>query len=274
MIASKKETFELLKKHNLIANKKFGQNFLINYETIKKIVSQSEITPNSLVIEIGPGLGALTQELLNISKQVIAIEIDKKMIKVLQENFTNQENLKIINEDFLKIDLNNLIEQYSKYQEVIIISNLPYYITSDILEKIISLKNKKITKIVTMMQKEVGKKLLKKEDKIESYLKVLIDNYCTVNTIMHVSKNDFEPRPKVDSIVLKININNDKYLLDDYFYKIIKECFKGKRKTLLNTLPYDKEKIKEIFKQLDIKETVRIDEITIKQLKDIIERSK
>lgn len=274
IIATKKETFRILKEYNLIAKKGYGQNFLINPKTIETIANKCNIKEDTLVIEIGPGLGALTQKLLELSKQVIAIEIDKKMVEVLNENFKNCSNLKIINEDFMKVDLNELISNYKEYKEVIIVSNLPYYITSDILEKIIALKHPLITKMIVMMQKEVGKKLLKKEDKIESFLKVLIDNYCNVNTVMYVSKNDFEPRPKVDSIVLEFNINKDIYKLDYYFLEIIKECLKNRRKTLINTLPFDKEKILKTLNELKIKETIRIEELTIKELLEIVERMK
>ncbi len=274
IIATKKETFRILKEYNLIAKKGYGQNFLINPKTIETIANKCNIKEDTLVIEIGPGLGALTQKLLELSKQVIAIEIDKKMVEVLNENFKNYSNLKIINEDFMKVDLNELISNYKEYKEVIIVSNLPYYITSDILEKIISLKHPLITKMIVMMQKEVGKKLLKKEDKIESFLKVLIDNYCNVNTVMYVSKNDFEPRPKVDSIVLEFNINKDIYKLDYYFLEIIKECLKNRRKTLINTIPFDKEKILKTLNELKIKETIRIEELTIKELLEIVERVK
>lgn len=274
IIATKKETFRILKEYNLIAKKGYGQNFLINPKTIETIANKCNIKEDTLVIEIGPGLGALTQKLLELSKQVIAIEIDKKMVEVLNENFKDCSNLKIINEDFMKVDLNELINNYKEYKEVIIVSNLPYYITSDILEKIIALKHPLITKMIVMMQKEVGKKLLKKEDKIESFLKVLIDNYCNVNTVMYVSKNDFEPRPKVDSIVLEFNINKDNYKLDYYFLEIIKECLKNRRKTLINTLPFDKEEILKTLNELKIKETIRIEELTIKELLEIVERMK
>lgn len=271
IIASKKETFRILKEHNLIAKKGYGQNFLINYEVIKNIVDKSQITQDTLVIEIGPGLGALTQELVKVAKKVIAIEIDKKMVEVLTKNL-NDSNLEIINEDFLKIDLNELIEKNNEFKEVIIVSNLPYYITSDILENIISLRNNKIKKIVAMMQKEVGKKLIKKEDKIESYLKVLIDNYCDTSILMYVSKNDFEPRPKVDSIVLIFDLVKDNYRLDQSTIKVIRDCLNNRRKTLLNTLPYKKEKIIKTLQDLNFKETLRIEEITISQLLEILER--
>ena len=273
IIATKKETFRILKEHNLIAKKGYGQNFLINYEVIKNIVSKSEISKETLVIEIGPGLGALTQELVKVATKVIAIEIDKKMVEVLNENL-KVNNLEIINEDFLKINLNELIELNKDFKEVIIISNLPYYITSDILEKIISYKNNKIKKIVAMMQKEVGKKLLKKEEKIESYLKVLIDNYTFASTLMYVSKNDFEPRPKVDSIVLIFDLNKDVYNLDSYSLSIIKECLSNRRKTLINTIPFDKEKVIKVLEEIKIKQTIRIEELTIKEMLNIIEKLK
>ena len=275
IIATKKETFRILNEYNLIAKKGYGQNFLINYETIKKIADGANIDDKTLVIEIGPGLGALTQELLSVSKKVVAIEIDKKMIDVLKGNFKGYNNLVIINNDFMKVDLNVLIEQYPEFEKAVIVSNLPYYITSDILERVISTQNPKIKNIVAMMQKEVGKKLLQKEDKIDSYLKVLVDNYCDVKTVMYVSKNDFEPRPKVDSIVLDFSLGKDKYCLDETFFEVIKECLKNRRKTLINTIPCeDKEKINEILIGLGLKNTVRIEELCIKEMQDIVEKIK
>lgn len=270
IIATKKETFRILKENNLIAKKGYGQNFLINYDTIKKITSGLNIKGETLVIEIGPGLGALTQELLNISNKVIAIEIDKNMVGVLKQNL-DMNKLEIINEDFLKVDLNKLIDDNKEYSEVIVVSNLPYYITSDILEKIISTGNEKITKIVAMMQKEVGKKFIKKEDKIESFLKVLIDNYCEAKVITHVSKNDFEPRPNVDSIVLEFNLVKDLYNLDMSYFDILKDCLKNRRKSIINTLPYDKEYVLEKFVKMDVKPTIRIEELTILEFKNILE---
>lgn len=270
IIATKKETFRILKEHNLIAKKGYGQNFLINYETIKKITSGLNVKDTTLIIEIGPGLGALTQELVSISNKVIAIEIDKNMVNVLTSNI-NDEKLEIINEDFLKVDINELIDKYPNYDEVIIVSNLPYYITSDILEKIIAANNKKIIKVVAMMQKEVGKKLVKKEEKIESYLKTLIDNYCDVKVVTHVSKNDFEPRPNVDSIVLEFLLTKDLYNLDAHYFDILKECLKNRRKSIINTLPYDKEYILNKLEAINLKPTIRIEELTISELKSLVE---
>ena len=273
IIASKKETFRILKEHNLIAKKGYGQNFLINYETIKKITSGLNLNTSTLVIEIGPGLGALTQELLNVSNKVIAIEIDKNMVEVLNANLDSPK-LEIINEDFLKVDLNAIIETNNNYDEVVIVSNLPYYITSDILERIISINNKKIIKVVAMMQKEVGKKLVKKEDKIESYLKVLIDNYCDVSIVTYVGKNDFEPRPNVDSIVLEFRLNKDLYNLNEEYFEVVKECLKNRRKSIVNTLPYEKEYSLSVLEKINVKPMIRIEELTILELKKILEELK
>ena len=273
IIASKKETFRILKEHNLIAKKGYGQNFLINYETIKKITSGLNLNTSTLVIEIGPGLGALTQELLNVANKVIAIEIDKNMVEVLNANLDSPK-LEIINEDFLKVDLNEIIESNNNYDEVVIVSNLPYYITSDILERIISINNKKIIKVVAMMQKEVGKKLVKKEDKIESYLKVLIDNYCDVSIVTYVGKNDFEPRPNVDSIVLEFRLNKDLYNLNEEYFEVVKECLKNRRKSIVNTLPYEKEYSLSVLERINVKPMIRIEELTILELKKILEELK
>lgn len=273
IIASKKETFRILKEHNLIAKKGYGQNFLINYETIKKITSGLNLNTSTLVIEIGPGLGALTQELLNVANKVIAIEIDKNMVEVLNANLDSPK-LEIINEDFLKVDLNAIIETNNNYDEVVIVSNLPYYITSDILERIISINNKKIIKVVAMMQKEVGKKLVKKEDKIESYLKVLIDNYCDVSIVTYVGKNDFEPRPNVDSIVLEFRLNKDLYNLNEEYFEVVKECLKNRRKSIVNTLPYEKEYSLSVLEKINVKPMIRIEELTILELKKILEELK
>ena len=273
IIASKKETFRILNENQLIAKKGYGQNFLINHEIIKTMVNSLGIKKDSLVIEIGPGLGALTQELLEVATKVIAIEIDKNMVNVLKQNL-NKENLEIINDDILKVNLNKIIDDNNQFNEVIIVSNLQYYITSDILEKIISLGNTKISKMVVMMQKEVGKKLIKKEDKIESYLKVLIDNYCDTRVVTYVSKNDFEPRPNVDSIVLELLLNKDLYNLDEFFFYNLKECLKNRRKSITNTLPFLKEKIEEILNQCNIKTTIRVEELTIEEFKKIVNKLK
>lgn len=276
-IATKTHVFKTLEKYNLIAKKGYGQNFLINESITKGIVEKSSIEKDNLIIEIGPGLGALTEELLQKYEQVIAIEIDKNMINILNDTFFNQDNLIIINQDFLKVDLDELIEK-SGCNRVSIVSNLPYYITTDILEKIILNRNEKLNKVVVMMQKEVGKKFLNKEEKIDSYLRFLLTNYCSVKDILYVSKNDFIPRPNIDSIVLEITLQKEKYLLKNQkeFLNVFKECLKNKRKYLLSNLMnifgIEKSTLIGIFNELNILETARIEELEIKKYVELINR--
>ena len=179
--------------------KSFGQNFLINAEIPFNIAEESysyhkskHPTIDSGVIEIGPGIGSLTYELGQRYNKAVAVEIDSTLIPILEKTLGELDNVTVINGDFLKLETEALINDNFGDIPVSVCANLPYYITSDILERIISINNKKIIKVVAMMQKEVGKKLVKKEDKIESYLKVLIDNYCDVSIVTYVGKNDFE----------------------------------------------------------------------------------
>jgi 16S rRNA (adenine1518-N6/adenine1519-N6)-dimethyltransferase len=274
-IASKNHVFKTLDSYHLIAKKGYGQNFLINENITKGIISNCNIDSEELIIEIGPGLGALTEELLESYPKVIAIEIDRNMVRVLNDTFNN-DKLEIINEDFLKINLNELIEKNNEFAHVSIVSNLPYYITSDILEKIIISKNEKLDKLVVMMQKEVGKKLLKNDHKIDSFLNFLISNYCSVKELIYVSKNDFIPRPNVDSLVLEIELKDAKYKIKDEsrFFYVFKECLKNKRKflisNLMNILMISKEEILIKFKELKIKENVRIEELSVEAYINLI----
>ena len=268
-------TKQILNENNAFAKKNFGQNFLISKSILEKIVSEANLSKDDYVIEIGPGLGSLTEFLCINSSKVLCYEIDEKMIEILEKTLKEYKNKKIIFGDFLKQDVKKDIEEYfGADAKVKVIANLPYYITSDILERIISINNKKIIKVVAMMQKEVGKKLVKKEDKIESYLKVLIDNYCDVSIVTYVGKNDFEPRPNVDSIVLEFRLNKDLYNLNEEYFEVVKECLKNRRKSIVNTLPYEKEYSLSVLEKINVKPMIRIEELTILELKKILEELK
>lgn len=277
-IATKTHVFKTLEKYQLIAKKGYGQNFLINENVTKNIVEKSSIDKENLIIEIGPGLGALTEELLLKFKKVIAIEIDKNMVNVLKDTFCDESKLEIINDDFLKVNLKEIMNNNLKFNKVSVVSNLPYYITSDILEKIILNRENKLDKVVVMMQKEVGKKLLNKEEKIESYLRFLLTNYCGVKELVYVSKNDFIPRPNVDSIVLEMSLRQEKYPIknEGKFFYIFKECLKNKRKFLLsnlmNILNIDKAELIKIFNELNISENARIEELDVKEYVNLINK--
>ena len=274
-IATKNHVFKTLEKYNLIAKKGYGQNFLINEKITTSIVNDMSIDTSDLIIEIGPGLGALTEELLMKFNKVIAIEIDKNMVNVLKDTF-NTEKLEIINQDFLKVDLNEIFNKNKEYIKASIVSNLPYYITSDILEKIILYRENKIEKLVVMMQKEVGKKLIKSDEKIDTFLKFLVDNYCDIKELVYVSKNDFIPRPNVDSIVLEIELHKSKNYIknEKEFFNLLKNCLVNRRKILLsnlvNLLDINKDIILNVYDKFNIKETARIEELSIREYVNLV----
>lgn len=270
-IASKNKTFHLLESYQVREKKRFGQNFLINSKITTAIVSNAKITKNIGVIEIGPGLGALSEELLNNSSRVVSIEIDNKLTDLLKENFKDRDNFNLINEDFLKVDLDQLVEEYfANFEKVYVVSNLPYYITTSIISKIIETKNSKIKHLILMMQKEVGKKLTKKNDEVDSYLKYLIDISGEANVLLHVSKNDFHPRPKIDSVVIDIELNKE---VNQNAVDFVKQAFTNKRKTLINNFKEDEDinlKLTSALKELGLNEMVRIEELTYKDIEDIV----
>lgn len=270
VIATKSKTIQILNKFQIVGKKRYGQNFIIDEKVIDKIILQSKITKTIGVIEIGPGIGALTQALIQHAGKVVGIEIDKTLINVLKNLFIDKDNFLLINNDFLKIDLNKLInDEFSGYESIYIISNIPYYITSKIIEKILDCENKKIKKTILMMQEEVAMKIVKKSNTVTSYLKLLLDIRTESKILFSVSKNAFLPSPKVDSIILE---NNFKTIVNPSKKRILqlaKEGFVSKRKTLvnnINTTKFTKEKIKLLLIENGFKENVRIEELSIRDL--------
>lgn len=235
IIATLKKTREIMVKYGINAKKKFGQNFIIDEKIIDRIVEVSNVDKDSIVIEIGPGIGALTQKLLMKAKKVIAIEIDLDMVNILQEELSDFENLEIINENVLNVDLSKLIKQYEN-EKVILVSNLPYYVTSDIMIKIFE-ADLKCVSLTVMMQKEVARRILKGQD--ENLLTLLSKYYYDVKLGFEVSKNIFNPRPNVDSTILVYH-HRVKRELNKYEEKLlsnlIKDLYSRKRKTLYNNL--------------------------------------
>ncbi len=234
MIGSRAKTIEILNEYNYRAKKKFGQNFLVEPNIIKKVVEQ--INEDSIVIEIGAGLGAITQAVAKKAKQVIAYEIDSDLVEILNENINDDENIEIINEDFLKVDLDSVLNSYN--EKVTIISNLPYYITTELLTKVL-LSSDRINKVIAMMQKEVADRFTKnKKDKDYSVLQVMAKYYCDVKTLARVSKNNFIPIPKVDSEILIFKIKENYKKVDDekLLFDIVKACFSQRRKMIISNL--------------------------------------
>lgn len=248
---------EELNKKNFNFKKKFGQNFIVDKNIIHSIINKSNIDKNTLVIEIGPGAGSLTTELDKVSGHVIAYEIDKTLKPILEKQ--NLNNTTIIYEDFLKRNIKEDLKQYN-YQKNYVVANLPYYITTPIIIKLIEDKLD-IDKIVVMVQKEVGNRFKAKPNTKEyNSLSIFLNYYYTVEKILDVSKNVFIPKPNVDSIVVSLTKRKTKIKVDNeqIFFKLVKDAFKQKRKNLKNNLKnYNLEKVEEILKKHNLDLTVR-----------------
>ena len=241
--------------------KKFGQNFIIDNNIINNIIEKSEIDNETLVIEVGPGMGALTSKLVLKAKNVIAYEIDTTLKNVLEK--IEASNLELIFEDFLKRDVKKDIEKYT-YKKLYLVANLPYYITTPILIKLIEDKID-IDKIVVMVQKEVGDRFKATAgSKDYSSLSVLFNYNFNITKLMDISRNVFIPKPNVDSIVLMMNKKDNKEEIKniEIFYKLIRDSFQFKRKNLRNNLKgYDLAKIDNVLKKHNLDLNSRAEQI-------------
>lgn len=249
--------------------KKFGQNFIKDEGVLDKIISLSDIQEDSLVIEIGCGSGELTKKLVNNFDYVLGYEIDNDLSYYLEK--IDAKNLKIIYGDFLKRNIKEDIKNI-KYKNLYVISNLPYYITTPIIEKLI-LDKLDIYRIIIMVQKEVGNRISAKPNSKEyNSLSIFINYNYNVKKILSVSRFSFVPSPNVDSIVLKLSKKDikNKPIDEDYFYKLIRESFKFKRKTLRNNLmSYNFCIVEEYFEKNNISMSARGEELSIDNFIDI-----
>lgn len=235
---SPKEISNIKDKFGFKLSKSLGQNFLTDKNIIDKIVDATEADENTLVIEIGPGIGVLTGELAQRAGKVIAIEIDRNLLPILSYTLGEFDNVEVINIDVLKADLNRIIED-SGYEKVKIVGNLPYYITTPIIMGLLESKVK-ADDIVIMMQKEVADRIRSEEgSRVYGAISVVVQYYCNVTQVAAVSKDVFYPPPKVDSAVLRLSPKKAKTheLKDEaLFFSIIKAGFGQRRKTLSNSL--------------------------------------
>ena len=247
--------------------KSLGQNFLMDKNIIRKI--SDSITPNSddLIVEIGPGAGALTKELVKKNCDIICFEIDTRLKEILESIESNR--LQIVFNDFLKVNLKEYIDE-KKYKNIYFVGNLPYYITTAIINKIIDESNPH--EITVMVQKEVGDRFMSKPNSRDyGSLSVFLQYNFDVTKVVNVNKRCFEPVPKVDSVVVKLS-KNKKYQAqnEDKFYKLVKESFTQKRKNLRNNLRnYNLNKIEEVLKKYNKDLTARAESLSIEEFVDI-----
>ena len=278
MQSSLEETKYILKKYNITANKRLEQNFLIDDNTIENIVKIADTSKQDLVIEIGPGLGTLTSKLLENAGKVVAIELDEKMINILEDRFKFYDNFVLLNEDVLKVNLQELISKNK--QDLVntkIIANLPYYITTPIIMKL--LENKlDIECITVMVKKEVADRITATPgDKLSGAITYSVDYYSEATSEIFVSKDSFIPSPEVDSEVIKLKIRKEpkvKVKNEKLFFDIIKASFMQRRKTLLNGLINsklfdNKEEILEILGKMNLNPQIRGEKLTIEQFAEL-----
>lgn len=258
------DTKLIMQKYKITPNKNLGQNFLIDEEALNKIASN--LSKDDTVIEIGPGLGTLTALLVERAKKVIVVEIDKRMIEILKDRFKLYENIEIINEDILKLDIDTVAPKAK------VVANLPYYITTQIITKIIKSPIKDIT---ILIQKEVAERICALPGSKQAGAITYFINYYANSTIVDtVSKESFIPNPKVESAIVRIEkLNNPRVKVDneEIFFKLIKENFTKRRKNILNSLSniIEKNKLVEILNKLNISEKTRGEELSLHQFAQI-----
>lgn len=265
------ETRMLLNQYGLKANKRLGQNFLINNEIIEEIVEKSEITDEDTVIEIGPGLGSLTKALLPVAKKVIVVELDPNMVDILKNRFL-EKNLEIIYGDILKVNLSEIIENE---KSVKVVANLPYYITTPILMKLLE-ERYKLKSITVMVQKEVGERICSNPGTKEyGAITVATKYYSVPQKIIDVPKDNFMPMPEVDSCVIKLDVLEKPSVEvenENKFFEIVRNGFNHRRKTISNSLSsgnIEKDKVIKVLNELQIDEKLRAENLSIEDFAKI-----
>ncbi|MBR4795916.1 MAG: 16S rRNA (adenine(1518)-N(6)/adenine(1519)-N(6))-dimethyltransferase RsmA [Lachnospiraceae bacterium] len=266
-------TIDILKKYDFNFQKKFGQNFLIDTHVLEKIMDAAEVTKDDLVIEIGPGIGTMTQYLCERAREVVAVEIDKNLIPILEDTLSAYDNVTVINEDVLKLDIKALAEERNGGKPVKVVANLPYYITTPIImglfESGVPLKS-----ITIMVQKEVADRMKTGPGSKEyGALSLAVQYYSDPKIMMEVPPNCFIPRPNVGSAVIRLDkCEEPKVKVSDeaLLFRIIRASFNQRRKTLVNGLsnggiPVSKDELKEILVRLFDNENIRGEALNLQQ---------
>lgn len=273
-IATVEGTKAVLNKYSFAFQKKFGQNFLIDPHVLGKIIRASHITKDDCIIEIGPGIGSVTQALLENAGKVISIEIDNNLIPILQDQFGHEEHFVLVHKDVLKVDLHELIKEHGEGKTIKVVANLPYYITTPIIMMLLE-NNLPIESITVMVQKEVADRLAAGPgNKQYGAITAAMQYYCTTSLVANVPHNCFMPRPNVDSAVIKLDLYKERPVQvnsEKQFFKIIRAAFSQRRKTLLNTLASNgelnlpKDEIKRLLDESGIGATTRGETLSLQQ---------
>ena len=271
-LSSHQATKEVVQKHNFKFSKSLGQNFLIDTNVIDRILEGAGVKEGDYVIEVGPGIGTLTKEMGRSAEKVVAIEIDKTLIPILEETLEDFPNIEVINQDILKVNVQELVKEKLNGGPVKLVANLPYYITTPIVMKFLE-EDIPVTDIVVMVQKEVADRMnAKPNTKDYGALSVAVQYYCDTEIVAKAPRHMFMPQPNVDSTVIGLHVREEQiYHVDneDIFFKTVKASFGQRRKTLLNSLGglgfLSKDQIKEALKEANIDEKRRGETLSIEE---------
>ena len=281
-LGNPKNTIEIIQKYEFMFQKKFGQNFLIDAHVLEKIISAAGITKNDCVLEIGPGIGTMTQYLAENAGHVVAVEIDRNLIPILKETLADYDNVTVINEDILRVDIKALAEEYNGGKPIKVVANLPYYITTPIIMGLFE-SGVPIDNITVMVQKEVADRM-KEGPGSKDYgaLSLAVQYYAEPEIVANVPPNCFIPRPNVGSAVIRLTRHKEMPVdVKDpaLMFKIIRASFNQRRKTLQNglgnapELPYTKEQIAAAIAEMGLTPTIRGEALSLAQfaqLSDIL----
>ncbi len=271
-------TKEIINKYSFAFQKKFGQNFLIDSNVLESIIRGAEITKDDFVLEIGPGIGTMTQYLCEAARQVVAVEIDKMLIPILEDTLSEYDNVEVINQDVLKVDIKSLADEKNTGKPIKVVANLPYYITTPIIMGLFE-SGVPIDSITIMVQKEVADRMQTGPgSKDYGALSLAVQYYATAKVILNVSATCFMPRPNVDSAVIKltrhkeptVNVADEKLM-----FKIIRASFNQRRKTLVNglknspELSFSKEQIVKAIEKIGKPETIRGEALTLEEFAEL-----
>ncbi len=273
-LGNPKNTIEILNKYKFVFQKKFGQNFLIDTHVLDKIVLAAGVTKEDFVLEIGPGIGTLTQYLCENAREVVAVEIDKMLLPILEDTLSEYDNVTVINSDILKLDLNALVKERNNNQRIKVVANLPYYITTpiimDLFERKLPLDN-----ITVMVQKEVADRMQAVPgSKDYGALSLAVQYYAKPYIAANVPPNCFMPRPNVGSAVINLTLHKEAPIEvrdEKLLFRMIRASFNQRRKTLMNglnnspELSFSKEEIGQALLSLGLSENIRGEALTLEQ---------
>ena len=281
-LGAPKKTLEIINKYDFAFQKKFGQNFLIDSNILDCIIDGAEISKDDMVLEIGPGIGTMTQMLCESAREVVAVEIDKNLIPILKETLSEYDNVKVINEDILKVDIEKLVKERNDGKPIKVVANLPYYITTPIIMGLFE-SHVPLDSITIMVQKEVADRMQTGPgSKDYGALSLAVQYYSKAEVLVEVSPNCFIPRPKVGSSVIKLTLHKDERVSvndEKLMFRLIRASFNQRRKTLSNgiknspELEFSREDVVEALKEMGLDENIRGEKLSLEEfakLSDIL----